>query len=75
MWGFSWRGVFWASVGEALMGAARGRELEGARETAKRAAGIDAGEMGRDASGWSGSGPCCPVRLTVAGLNPTRMIL
>ena len=34
---------------------ARGRELEVVRGTAKKAAGIDAGEMGRDASVWSGS--------------------
>ena len=49
------RGAFWFWVDGVLLPGARGREWEGARETAKRAAGIDAGEMGRDASGWSGS--------------------
>src|SRR5258707_1330338 len=49
------RGVFWVLGDEVLLGGGRGRAWEGARETAKRAAGIDAEVMGRDALGWSGS--------------------
>jgi hypothetical protein len=37
-----------------LLRGTRGRELEAALGTAKKAAGIDAGVMGRDALVWSG---------------------
>ena len=49
------RGAFWFWVDGVLLPGARGREWEGARGTAKRAAGTDAGVRGRDASVWSGS--------------------
>jgi hypothetical protein len=56
MWGFFWRGAFWVWLSGALLRMARGIELVVVvRGTAKRAAGIDAGEIGRDASVWSGS--------------------
>jgi hypothetical protein len=49
------RAAFWVWADGALWRGARGRAWEVVRGTAKKAAGIDAGETGRDASGWSGS--------------------
>jgi hypothetical protein len=54
MWGFFLRGAFWVWEDVGLLREARGRELAGARGTAKRAAETDAGVMGRDALVWSG---------------------
>src|SRR5258708_7266879 len=66
------REVFWAWVEGVLLRGAHGRALEGARGTAKRAAGTDAGVMGRDASVWSGSWSFCSGCGCGHGIDPDK---